>query len=1147
MIDVTKILAVARTEARLTRRLTRYWLFLALAFGGGLLLFFYYSAIHAFGSAFSPTIGMINPRYLVSAIGSVYLTGFTIGVIFLAFDVRARDVRESMVEVLDARPLTNLELIAGRFIGLLLCAWIPVILLALLLQTLGWLLPLVGSPLGRAIEPISLIGFALPMTLPALAFNFALVFTITLLVRHRLIAALLSVALLAGMYWATITWPAIHAPYVDFLGMTMMDFPSDIVPSMLRPEGWLQRAGYLAFALGLVGIAAVIHPRLDGGRRGLTAGISAGLMIIGLASLAGASGMRGNALARAERWTAAHTARVADPFPDLQTLSGSVGIEPGKNLTVKLQIRLQAPAEMGLDKLLFTLNPGFTVDSASAGDGAALSITHADGLLDIQLPQPLPAGESLDLALEYHGSPVVFFAYLDSSLKMENLKTSDAQVGLLGFEPGVFDRRYVALMPGIHWLPSAGAAVGRDDTRKRRRDFFTIDLEVGVPSDWIVAGPGKRTPIDKSADQARFRFAPRVDLPEVALLASEFKSYATEIDGINFEVLVHPDHDQNLALLGESRDEVERWVADRLEINRTAGLDYPFDAFTLVEVPSRLRSFQGGWRLNTALAPPGLMLLRESGFPTARFDFDIGNSFGNKRDFDQEGGKARIDRDRLIGFFNNDVSGGNLFTGAAQSIYAHRTSAYGPDAIALDYTLEELATLILSGQRSYFSAHLFTSINQTATSVINSIQGRGASSVADALITAFTTQTKVWDAALQTPLSDLDPYADPQKTIDVLTLKAGKLAQAIYDSLGPETTGRMLAQLLKERAGQSFTRADLVTAAAGAGGDLGALFDDWFGTADLPGFIADNVEFYRLPDTESGESAYQLLVRVRNDEPVTGFARVAWTMTAEDQQDYANRTRSEPFRVDGRSAVRFGTVLSKPPVAVYVEPYLALNREDFLAQTLATEDIQERQVEPVNGVMPTPWDQGSDDRIIVDDLDPGFSAVMGAKVSGMRLLGQGIDAGEDQGLPVATGQGIPAEWRRRAGRNTFGRYRHTLAYIRPGKGDNRVIMKAQIPAAGNWELEFHMPLIPYIPPDRRGIWPLTIVTAEGREEVNFNANGSINGWILVGEYYLPAGEVSVELTDKTDGTLVVADAIAWSPANGNNTDDAKQDEQEIAQ
>ena len=662
-----------------------------------------------------------------------------------------------------------------------------------------------------------------------------------------------------------------------------------------------------------------------------------------------------------------------------------------------------------------------------------------------------------------------------------------------------------------------------------------------------MAGPGKREPIDTGADKVRFRFAPKASLPEVALLASKFKSYATEVDGIDFEVLVHPEHDRNFALLAESREEVEHWIADRLEVNRAAGLDYPFTAFTLVEVPTRLRSFQGGWRLNTALAPPGLMLLRESGFPTARFDFDIGNRFGNKRDYDQEGGKARIDRDRLIGFFNNDVSGGNLFTGVAQSIYAHRTSAYGPDAIALDYTLEELATLILSGQRSYFSAHLFTSINQTATSVIMSIQGRGASSVADALITAFTTQTKVWDAALQTPLSGIDPYADPQKTIDVLTLKGGELAQAIYDSLGPETTGRLLAQLMKEHAGGAFTRADLVAAAASVGGDLGALFDDWFGNTDLPGFVADNVEFYRLPDTESGDSAYQLLLRVRNDEPVTGFARVAWTMTTEGQQDYANRTRSDPIRVDGRSAVQFGTVLSKPPVAVYLEPYLSLNREDFLVQTLSTDDIQERQVEPVNGVAPASWDQGADDRIIVDDLDAGFTAVMGAKPSGMRLLGRGVDAGADQGLPVATGQGIPAEWRRRAGRNTWGRYRHTLAYIRPGKGDNRVVMKAQIPTAGDWELEFYMPLIPYIPPDRRGIWPLTIITADDREEVNFNANGSINGWILVGEFYLPAGEVSVEISDKTEGMLVVADAIAWSPARGNNNSDAKQDKPGIAQ
>ena len=148
---------------------------------------------------------------------------------------------------------------------------------------------------------------------------------------------------------------------------------------------------------------------------------------------------------------------------------------------------------------------------------------------------------------------------------------------------------------------------------------------------------------------------------------------------------------------------------------RDAGLAYPFDAFTAVEVPNTLRSYKGGWRLDTALAPPAMMLLRETkGLPTARFDFDVIEAFGS-RNYDLEGGKPRIDRDRVVNFFSNDLSGGNILAGAARSFFVHRTSAEGREAIALDFILEDLSTLLVSGRRSYFSAHMFTNINQAAS------------------------------------------------------------------------------------------------------------------------------------------------------------------------------------------------------------------------------------------------------------------------------------------------------------------------------------------------------------------------------------------------------------------------------------------------
>src|SRR5690606_4322106 len=140
-------------EGRHTRRLVRYWVFLSIAYLFGVGAYFYYGTLHALFSSFSASVGMIGPRYLMFAIGLYYLTGFVLGIVFLGFDVRARDIREGIVEVLDSRPITNFELVAGRFVALFLAAWVPIVILVLLIQGLGALLPLLGSPVGRTVEP----------------------------------------------------------------------------------------------------------------------------------------------------------------------------------------------------------------------------------------------------------------------------------------------------------------------------------------------------------------------------------------------------------------------------------------------------------------------------------------------------------------------------------------------------------------------------------------------------------------------------------------------------------------------------------------------------------------------------------------------------------------------------------------------------------------------------------------------------------------------------------------------------------------------------------------------------------------------------------------------------------------------------------
>src|SRR5690606_7316195 len=97
-------------------------------------------------------------------------------------------------------------------------------------------------------------------------------------------------------------------------------------------------------------------------------------------------------------------------------------------------------------------------------------------------------------------------------------------------------------------------------------DYFELALDVALPGTWLAAGPGKREIVGSDEDRVTFRFAPAASVPEVAIIAGELESFTTEIDGVAFEALIHPEHTDNFEVLADSREEIERWIADRLEV-----------------------------------------------------------------------------------------------------------------------------------------------------------------------------------------------------------------------------------------------------------------------------------------------------------------------------------------------------------------------------------------------------------------------------------------------------------------------------------------------------------------------------------------------------------------------------------------------------
>lgn len=1139
------VFGIARAEARLTRRLVRYWVFLGLAALMVAAAYLYYGAIHAFFSSYSASVGSISPRYLMSGLAFWAVVLFLVGLIFLAFDVRARDQRERIVEVLDSRPCNNLELVTGRYLGLLFMSWLPLAAMIVAVQLVGLLAAALGWRLGEPIEPWSVFGFVFLISIPALAFILGLCFLAAIVLRRRLATALAMLVFLAGSMWAMFQMPIDLVSLVDINGGYTLSFPSELVPEPFAMRALIQRAAVLVAGVGLLLLAAAAHPRLDSSPRKAWAGAGAVLLVLALAGELVIYRQSMDARAQFAAWKAAHEARRDEPAPDLERMSGEVTIDPGRSLAGELEIDFAAPPDAALDHALFTLNPGLAVERVADASGGALEFSHRDGLLDVTLGETLAAGAGSSVSLTFGGSPDTAFADLDAALQIQDLELTNANIVLLGFWPAIFDRRYVALMPDVRWLPAAGADVGRGDPQ-RPPDYFHLDLTVALPAGWLAAGPGRRQEVEGAPPgEVRYRFAPAAPLPEAALVASRFASRAAEVAGVELEILLHPRHTKNLEVLADAGDEIRSWVAEHLDEAAAIGLPYPYEALTMVEVPTTLRAFGGGWRMDSVLAPPAMLLVKETGFPTTRFD----NRFRHPEEFeDREGGIAAAKREVLESFFESDLNGGNIFLGAARNFFLYQTASHGEGALALDFVCNDLTNRLTTGKEGFFSAHIFGSGFQQLTQnvIVNYLTQRNEGiTITEATLQAVTDRPEVWDQALGTSLAAMDPWEDPSRTVDVLALKGKAISRWILDGLGRDKAGELVAALRRRAAGRSFDQEDLHEVAAELGIDLEGLVGDWLEQTALPGFVASEPRLFRLPDSDDGTPRYQLALDLRNDEPAPGLARLRYRLADSGQED-ADRggawQESEPLRVEAGESVEVGLVLSKPPRALEVAPYLSLNRGAFAVPLPTLDEEKIVETEPVAGVRPSDWRRADGDAIVVDDLDEAFAVEQDEERSGLRLGVRAQEQTLDQGLPVmANPFQLPGEWSRRTESEAWGKYRRTIAVIKAGKGGSRAVFHAELPRSGPWRLELYM-----LPARalrwKLGTYHLTAEDSSGSHQLTFDAAAAEEGWNSLGELEMAAGEARVVLSDETDGRAVVADAIRLRPLGSTRVQEETTDE-----
>ena len=643
----------------------------------------------------SPSFGTGVPKYLFGNIDPTFFLFFQFAVLFLAFDAGHLHNRNRIIEVLDSKSITNFEYLAGRVFGIAGLLWLVAAANIFVMQLLGLISITTNIGLADTIEWYSLINLLVIDGPATLLIWCSMVVFLSCVLRFRLLVVAVASASIFGWFFLVL-----NTPYslLEIVSPSSNDslFVSDLFPQLASLPVFAIRVATILAAIALIAMGALIWSRQNSVSQlkwfhPLGTCLCAGILLYAW----GSSSVLSDHTA-SEKWRTVHENHEWDDRIDVEAIRGSVKIDPKQHLSANLTISFNVNIQTS-NPLTFTLNRSMQIEELFL-NGNEPDYTFDDGLLTIPTAVPLETDATHTLDIVAYGIPDERFAYFDSPL--DYLRTSGVSnhtFSLLGEKGSIYSPQYVALMPGVYWYPIPGP--GRGDYRSSQNgiEYFYLELSVELaPKSWQLVG----TDVVQVSDQTNsYQVNPASPVHEIALFASEFESASIDVVGIEFKMYLHMQHADNLQLWDEFDDHFQTVVRSHLQGFSDHGLSLPFQTLSFVEIPRQLRTIGGGWRMNSLQTLPGMVLLKEHGFPSARMDLALERLSKREQDPDS---MTYAPLELLFEYFWYGMGTDNPWKSLPERFWSHRISARGEYANALDQIMLSLIAKLQRRNHEFF-------------------------------------------------------------------------------------------------------------------------------------------------------------------------------------------------------------------------------------------------------------------------------------------------------------------------------------------------------------------------------------------------------------------------------------------------------------
>jgi len=1062
--------------------------------------------------------------------------------VFTASDFLKYDQKLDTTDVVYMRSLSNADYVLGKTAGLL--AVFGALNLLALIVALVFNVFFAEVPV--AAETYLL--YPLLISIPTLFFIFGATFLLMSILRSQ---AMTSIILL-GYIAVTLFFLSAKFHYLfDYMALNLPLLYSDFVGFGNLTYILIHRGIYFFSGLSFIFITVLLFRRLPQSRAATVF-----CLVLGVFSLAGAAVLGYTHLSRLDEeillrkqmkalnkeLAGANVVSVRSCHIDLD--------HQGQVISAAAALSFTNNTPEAIERYIFSLNPDLEVYSVSRS-GKQIPYSRDLHILFVKPENPLETGSADSLTIFYKGGINEKACYLDID---EKIRQQPYRLSLYSVDKrfGFITENYVLLTSETLWYPVAGLPAGASYPQLQKMDFIRFSLRVKTdPSLKAVAqgavsekGPGE------------FVFSPEVPLPKLSLVLGEYKTRSitvhdsTTADSLEYALYLLKGHDYFSEYFPDLEEKLPGLINElRNQYENSLALSYPYRRLNIVETPIQFFAYPRLWTLAAETSQPEMVLLPEKGVTLQSADFRR-FSYAMTRMRRRGRGPAMTPEEIQSNMFRRFVEGTFLgessqFQRVFRSIRRGRSGSFGMSAL--------FSILMPSVAGNFTIFPLYYSYVRNFSSEKWSIFNTAMEYYLNERITPAPPPFNIWGlsneetanlALMKQSLAEIlaDP-PDREILLDVIKAKCTYLFAFLQSELDRESFEEFVDNYLESREFEDISVKEFLGEFKTRFGlDPESHFDYWLHEKKLPAFIITGVENNKVLDQE--QTRYQVRFKVSNPEPVDGVIKVYFRTErgrgGERMMMFGPALDQENTRIINVKAGQnkeIGIVLDERPRAMLIDTYISQNLPSVLENRLPEAELDEN-AEPFEGenvidIIPPLIEQGS---IVVDNEDPGFKVLSSESDSYLKNFFNlsGNDKDEYIGMQPWN---IPKCWRATTYSGFYGKYRHSAQYISSGSGENKVSWQADLPASGWYDVfcyaaELRGPWRWGGRRGRRGESPaqdfnFIVYHDDGAEAVKLDANSANEGWNLLGTFYFSKGTAKIELSDRTKGRLVYADAIKW--------------------